>query len=201
MYTIQEMTSAAAKLVEAEAATDAADQALKAAKEKERVLREETLPGMMQELGVSEMTLTDGNKIKISQEVYSSVPEHRKEEAWGWLEKNGYGGLIKAEVSVAFGKGELEKAQELLDNLATELGITNGVLSREVHASTLKAFLKERLADPKTELTAEEAKAGMSLLSLEMFGARPVDTAKVSAPKAAKVKKNTGAVVRDMGGA
>jgi hypothetical protein len=201
MYTIQEMTSAAGKLVEAEAATESAEAALKEAKEKERILREETLPGMMQELGVQEMVLSDGNKIKVAQEVYASVPVHRKEEAWAWLEKNGYGGLIKTEVAIPFGKGDLEKAQELLDNLASEFGITNGVLSRDVHAMTLKAFLKERLADPKTELTEEEAAAGMSLLSLEMFGARPVETAKVVVPKAAKPKNQKAAEAQNLDGA
>ena len=163
--TVNELTDAAQMLVKAQDAVAEADLALKAAKEKERVLKEETLPGMMQELGVTKMGLTDGNEL-----------------AWGWLEANNFGGLIKTEVQVAFGKGELEDARKLLDDLAS-IGITNGVISRDVHPQTLKAFLKEQLANPKTELTDEEREKGMSLLNLEMFGARPVMTAKVKLKK------------------
>lgn len=180
--TVNELTAAAQMLVSAQDAVAEADLALKAAKEKERVLKEETLPGMMQELGVTKMGLTDGNEITVAQEVYASVPADRKEQAWGWLEANNFGGLIKTEVQVAFGKGELEDARKLLDDLAS-IGITNGVISRDVHPQTLKAFLKEQLANPKTELTDEERAAGMSLLNLEMFGARPVMTAKVKLKK------------------
>lgn len=181
--TVNELTAAAQTLVQAERDTEAAEAALATAKERERTLREETLPGMMQELGVDKMTLIDGAEITVKQEVYASVPAHRKEQAWAWLEVNGYGGLIKTEVAIPFGRGELEKAQELLDELATQ-GITDGYITRDVHAQTLKAFLKERLANPKTELTEEEVAAGMTLLSLELFGARPVMTAKVKQPKA-----------------
>lgn len=175
---VNELTAAAQMLVDAEKKTSEADQALKQAKEKERVLREETLPGMMQELGVKKMALEDGSEITVAQEVYASVPADRKETAWAWLEANNFGGLIKTEVQVAFGKGELEEARKLLDDLAT-IGITNGTISRDVHPQTLKAFLKEQLASPKTELDEEELAAGMSLLNMEMFGARPVMTAKV----------------------
>lgn len=179
---LEELTAAAKKLVDAEKATTDAENALKVAKEKERVLREETLPGMMQEIGVEKMTLLDGNEITVKQEVYASVPEGRKAVAWNWLEKNNFGGLIKTSVSVDFGKGELEEAEKLIDELAT-IGVTNAVLSRDVHPQTLKAFLKERLAEPKTEFTEEEAAAGMTPLSLEMFGARAVQTAKVKQKK------------------
>ena len=57
------------------------------------------------------------------------------------------------------------------------------MISRDVHPQTLKAFLKEQLANPKTELTDAERAAGMSLLNLELFGARPVMTAKVKLKK------------------
>jgi len=180
--TVNELTAAAQMLVNAEKKTAETEKALKEAKEKERLLREETLPGMMQELGVTKMALTDGNEITVAQEVYASVPADRKELAWSWLETNNFGGLIKTEVQVAFGKGELEDARKLLDDLAT-IGITNGTISRDVHPQTLKAFLKEQLANPKTELTEEEQLLGMSLLNLELFGARPVLTAKVKLKK------------------
>lgn len=184
MITVNELTEAAQALVAAERATEAADAALKAAKERERVMREETLPGMMQELGVEKMTLTDGNEITVKQEVYASVPEARKEAAFDWLEKNGYGGLIKTVVLKEFGRDQLEEVHHLIDELAA-LGITDIQLKRDVNAQTLKAFLRERLAEPKApeDYTPEELAEGKSPLSLELFGARPVLTAKVKLKK------------------
>lgn len=180
--TVNELTAAANALLQAEAATEAAEADLKTAKEKERVMREETLPAMMRELGVEKMTLEDGNEITVKQEVYASVPEHRKDAAYGWLEDNGYGGLIKTAITLEFGKDEFEKAQALVDELAT-LGYTDVLVDRNVNPQTLKAFLRERLAEPKTEFTEEELAEGQSALSLELFGARAVDTAKVKLKK------------------
>lgn len=182
---LSQLTDAAGALLRAEQATEAAEAALKQAKEHERLLREETLPGIMRELGAEKFTIVVDDtsyEISVKQEVYASVPEARKDAAYGWLEVNGYGGLIKTGVTLEFGRDELEKAQELVDELA-ELGYTNVLIDRNVNPQTLKAFLRERLAEPKTEFTAEELEQGMSPLSLELFGARPVDTAKVKVKK------------------
>lgn len=180
--TVNELTDAAQQLLRAESETESAEAALKAAKERERVLREETLPNMMQELGVEKIVLTDGNELTCKQEVYASISADRKEPAFNWLETNGYGGLIKTTVSLDFARNELEKAQELIDELA-ELGYTNVLLDRNINPQTLKAFLRERLAEPKTEFTEEEKADGMSPLSLELFGARAVMTAKLKLKK------------------
>lgn len=181
--TVNELTAAAQKLVAAERETEKANEALIVAKEKERVLREETLPAMLQELGVEKMTLSDGNEITVKQEVYASVPEHRKTDAFNWLERNGFGGLIKTLVAVEFGKGQLDEAGALVEKLAAE-GV-EAEIARSVHPQTLKAFLKEQLATPKLaeDFTEEELAAGRTVLSLEMFGARPVNTAKVKLKK------------------
>lgn len=181
--TVNELTAAAQMLVAAEVATAAAEAEHKTAKERERVLREETLPAMMQELGVEKMLLTDGSEITCKQEVYASVPENRKAEAYGWLEANGHGGLIKMLVSVEFGRGELEKAGVLFKEL--QGAGHDPQFKRDVHSQTLKAFLKEQLATPKAaeDFTEEELAQGCSPLSLEMFGARAVMTAKVKAKK------------------
>lgn len=180
MISLTEMTEAAQLLVDAERSSATAEQALKDAKERERVLREETLPGMMNELGVEKMTLLDGSEISVKQEVYASIPEHRKTEAYAWVEDNGFGGIIKTVVAVPFGKGEIDKAIMLLDNLAT-MGITNGTIDRSIHAQTLKAFLKERLAEMGEIAGAENDER--KVVPLELFGARPVMSAKVKAPK------------------
>lgn len=185
MITINEMTEAAQRLVAAEKATAEAEAALKEAKERERFMREETLPGMMQELGVEKMTLTDGNEITVKPEVYCSITEYNRSAAFAWLESNEGGGIIKTQVSVPFGKGELQQAIELVEKLNEQLGVDTATIDRAVHPQTLKAFLKERLADPKGEddFTPEERAVGKGPLPLETFSARYVQTAKIKMKK------------------
>ena len=202
--TMSEMAEAARKLLEAEAATAAAEEELKAKKEEERKLREETIPSMFAELGIEQLKLADGSTFSCKQEVYCAIPAGRREEAYAWCERNGFGGIIKTEVKVPFGKGELEKAIDLLDRLATELGVDNGTIERSIHPQTLKAFLKERiLAEQEAEaaeenadmeeprdledrlaaaLDADDAPVVVEKLDLDLFGARPVMTATVKAP-------------------
>jgi len=202
MISMDEMAEAARLLLKAEEETAAAEQALKDKKESERKLREETIPGMFAELGIEKLTLSDGSTFSCKQEVYCAIPADRREEAYAWCERNGFGGIIKTEVKVPFGKGELERAMELVDKLVSELGVDNAIIDRSIHAQTLKAFLKERIMaeqesvvaaegddyDPTVEAVVldaadeEHAPPKIEKLDLDLFGARPVMTATVKAP-------------------
>lgn len=162
---LDDMASLARALVDADAAVEDADQALKDAKERARVLREETIPSAMQELGLEELKLVTGQKLSIKQEVYASIPASNKNAAFQWLNDNGFGGLIKIEVDASFGKGEQDAAMALYQELNSR-GLTAS-FDQGVHAQTLKAFLKEQLAQGTN-------------IPLDLFGARPVWTAKLS---------------------
>lgn len=162
---LDDMASLARALVDADAAVEDADQALKDAKERARVLREETIPSAMQELGLEELKLATGQKLSIKQEVYASIPAANKNAAFRWLNDNGFGGLIKIEVEASFGKGEQDAAVALYQELNIR-GLTAS-FNQGVHAQTLKAFLKEQLAQGTN-------------VPLDLFGARPVWTAKLS---------------------
>lgn len=164
MISMNELAALAAGLVEAERATEDAELALKRAKENERSLREEALPLAMQELGLCKVALDSGQTISIKQDVYASIPASGKDDAYEWIEDNGFGGLIKTIISVQYGKGELDKAQELLEELQ-EKGL-NPDIKRDVHAQTLKAFLNEQIGKG-------------AAVPLDLFGARPVFVAKV----------------------
>lgn len=167
MITMDELSALAHALTEADRAVDAAEQELKQRKEFARILREETLPGAMQELQLTNITLGSGEKIGIKQEVYLALSAERKEEAFNWLEQNNFGGLIKTVVSVQFGKGELEVAQHTAEELQ-EAGLSPE-LKRDVHAQTLKAWAREQLSEGKS-------------FPMDLFGARPVWTATVKKP-------------------
>lgn len=162
---LNDMSALARALLDAEAASKDAEQALKDAKERERVIREETIPSAMQELGLESLTLDTGQKLKVQQEVYASIPAANKQAAYRWLNEHGFGGLIKVEVDASFGKGDQEKALELYNEL-TGRGL-QASFDESVHAQTLKAFLKEQISQGND-------------IPLDLFGARPVWAAKIS---------------------
>lgn len=164
MISMDELSSLAHALTEADRAVEAAEEELKRRKEFARVLREETLPCAMQELNLTNITLSTGEKIGMKQEVYVSIPVARKEEAFSWLESNGFGGLIKTVVSLQFGKGELQAAQDTCDQLNV-LGF-DPEMKRDVNAQTLKAWAREQLTEGRE-------------FPMDLFGARPVWTATV----------------------
>lgn len=165
MITLDQMAALARALVDMDASVEKAEVNLKDAKERARVLREETIPSAMQELGLEELKLETGQKLSVKQDVYAAIPSHFKKAAFDWLEENGFGGLVKTELSVQYGRGEFEKAMALKQHL-TDYGVFSEV-TQNVHAQTLKAFLREQIA------------AG-SNVPLDIFGARPVWTAKIT---------------------
>lgn len=159
-------------LVDAETAVDKAELALSRAKENARRIREESLPSAMDELGLTSLKLEDGSTITVSPEVYCSITEEKRFDAHAWLEANDFGGLIKTEVLLPFGRDEEERKS--LAEMITWLNENEITFSKKesVHAGTLKAWLKEQLrdGDPKK-------------VPLQLFGARPVTVAKVKLPK------------------
>lgn len=167
-----EVSKLARALIDAEDAVTSAEEALKLLREHERAIREEDLPGAMEELGLKKITLSSGEVISTKLEVYASISEAMKGPAYKWLDDNGFGGLIKTEVKAEFGREELEEAKALLAELEGQqydCGIKQAVAPQ-----TLKAWLKEQLQ------LGVNAKAQVPL---ELFGARPVNQASVKRVK------------------
>lgn len=106
-------------------------------------LEEVELPSFMEEVGLSSFSLPTGEKITIKNIVKASIPKAKREEACQWLTENGFGDLIKSELVLLFGKEELQKAQDLKNQLQS-MGL-KPVLEQGVHHTTLSAFVKEQL--------------------------------------------------------
>ncbi|WP_448506571.1 gp33 family protein [Immundisolibacter sp.] len=137
---------------------------LKEATEALRKVQEIDLPNAMAQAGVQSITLPTGEKITIKEDVYASIPkDERYNEALDWLRSRGFGDLIKNEVKVVFGRGEEDSAKALVAELNVN-GWRNYSVSEGVHASTLKAFMREQLAK------------GVDI-PMELFGATPVTKA------------------------
>lgn len=129
----------------------------------------EDLPELMSEVGLNSVTLDDGSVIEVKQDVQCGISEERRNAAHAWLIEHGFGGLIKTEVVVAFGRGEKEAAEEFSAEVVQLTGHTPAV-KEAVHASTLKAFVKEQL------------EAGVAI-PFDLFGIHPYNKAKLKAAK------------------
>ena len=168
--TLNQLTSLVAAAREAQAELAEAQAVLK---EKETALKrliEEDIPTLMtDQLGIRKLTMDDGQQVEVKDDVQASIPKEYESAAFAWLEENGYGSLIKATVSVEFGREEISEAHRLMMTLDQ-----NGflpVLKQSVHWQTLAAWLREMLRDARD-------------IPLELFGARPLKKATIKLPRA-----------------
>ena len=123
------------------------EEKLKKVKEQEQFLSEQAIPSLMQSAGISMLKLEDGTEVKITPYYYGRISEDKKEEAFNWLRENNFGDLIKNNISLDFGMNEDSEANNLVAQLKSK-GY-NVFQSTTVHASTLKAFIKEQINEGK----------------------------------------------------
>jgi len=116
---------------------------LKDAKQTLYKLRDDILPTALQELGLTGLSLADGSKVTVKAVYGGHISEANKEPAHQWLRDNGFGDIIKNTVSCQFGKGEDEQAAQFYEELNRQGLVVNQ--KTEVHASTLKAWVRERV--------------------------------------------------------
>lgn len=143
--TLAPLLQLVSKLQTAQTQVAQADVLLKAAKETERVLREETLPDALSAAGLTSLTLSDGTKVSVEPFLHCSLAGAVKPKAIAWLVKSDNAGLIKNEVKVVFPKGKEKEAQQLMQRLA-KAGYTPEQV-QDVNTTSFKALVRELLAD------------------------------------------------------
>jgi len=136
---------------------------LKNLKSQKHSLAAEQIPMLMDEMGVDRIDV-DGLTVSTKLQVHASIPVARREEAYTWLRGNNLDSIIKNDVTVSFGKGEDNIAGDVV-GLLQEKGF-DPKTKTHVHASTLKAFVKERITDGKP-------------IDLDLFGAYSMNTAEI----------------------
>lgn len=129
------------------------------------------LPATMQQLSMDEFTLR-GHKVTLKNDVYASISKANEDEAFGWLRSNGFGDIIKDNITVVFAAGEDEAAEKLntLIDADEDLKRLPHERKQAIHAATLKAFVKEQLEGGKP-------------LPVELFGVFQRTVAKIQRPK------------------
>ena len=119
------------------------EEEIKKLKEQADKIASEIIPNMLAEQGLSSLKLADGSGVEIRKTYSCTVKKDNLESAYKWLRDNGLGDIIKNEVFVTFGKGEDNKAQDLLD-LAEQSGY-EPQQKQKVEPMTLKALFRERI--------------------------------------------------------
>ena len=121
------------------------EEKLKAKKEEADNISSNVIPELLAEQGLAEIKLADGSKVSVRKEFRATLKkdEIAREGAYQWLRDQNLGDIIKNNVSVTFGKGEDDKAKQLL-NLAAENGFEPQQKS-DVAWNTLSALYQERV--------------------------------------------------------
>ena len=140
---IQTLAAYCQELAELEKGIDYLEDQVKAHKEKADKISSEVIPNLLAEQGLSSLKLADGSGVEVRKTYSCTVKKDSVESAYTWLRENGLGDLIKNEVAVQFGKGEDNKAVELLD-LAAQEGY-EPTQKQKVEPMTLKALFRERI--------------------------------------------------------
>lgn len=134
-----------------------------------RKIEEEDFPDLLEEVGLTEVTLTDGTKIKLDKDIRCGISEERRPRAHAWLRNNNFGGLIKSVLMLEFGVGQDNEKQEIAKHLAQDLGLSP-IAKETIHPATLKSFIKEQRE--KGESPPED-----------VFAISPFNKVKLKAPK------------------
>ena len=119
------------------------EEQIKKKREKADKISSEIIPNMLAEQGISSLKLADGSSVDVRKSYNCTIKKDEMESAYNWLRENQLGDIIKNEVSVQFGRGEDNKAEQLL-NLAAQEGYEPSQKSK-VEPMTLKALYRERV--------------------------------------------------------
>lgn len=119
------------------------EETLKALKKQHLEIIEQKLPEALEAIGLKEFTLVDGAKIEVKPFYAASISAANREEAFKWLRNNGYGDLIKNNVTVSFGTGEDAKAEDFMEKCQRQQLVPSQIT--KVESMTLRAWFKERV--------------------------------------------------------
>ena len=133
------------KLKDTEDMIKSAEQHLKDLKAKADDIGSRVIPELLAEQGLTSLKLADGSSVSVKKEYRCTLPkdDSKREQCYKWLRDQGLGDIIKNNVTVSFGRGEDNKANQLMD-----LAVANGFTPQQksdVAWNTLTALYEERV--------------------------------------------------------
>mgnify|MGYP003108817968 FL=1 len=142
--TMTELSGLVRRLRNTEQQIEDAEQHLKSLKQEKQKLSTESLPDLMDEMGVERIDV-DGLTVTKKQIVAASIPVDKREEAFAWLRQRNLDHIIKNDVICSFQKGQDNLAKSTVAMLK-EKGF-NPNIKTHIHPQTLKGFLKTRIEE------------------------------------------------------
>jgi hypothetical protein len=149
MGDVKDVATLCDKLAQTENAIDQTDQLKKELVEMKEKLSYELIPQAMQQLGLQTLELKTGEKIQIKPLLRVTPLVKDRPVVFQWLRDNGFGDLVKNEISASFGRGEDAKAENFKEEV-----IKLGLLPKQVEKvepSTLRAFVNEQVVEKGRE--------------------------------------------------
>jgi hypothetical protein len=122
-----------------------AERAFKRAQQTYADLIERDLPAILAEAGLASVATTNGLTITVKDDVYAYISEARQADAFKWLRESGNGGMIKLELTVRYDDKQAADIQRLASAMKVD-GLLPEI-KESVHASTLKAFIREGMQE------------------------------------------------------
>lgn len=147
---LENIASLANRQVELERQIESAKLAVTILTEQHRAVSQDALPEAMQAVGMEKFTLADGSEIELKKDVETSFVAAARDNglAFAWLEEHGHGGIIKHNVTCAFGRDEGGEAQRLTEVLESNEFKFNE--ERNVHPQTLAAWGRQEAREGRT---------------------------------------------------
>ena len=103
----------------------------------------EEIPDLFDELGLSQLKLSDGTSITIKRRYLASITEENKGNCFKWLKINNHDSIIKHDITVNLKKGEKKEATKII-GILKKIGVTFKD-KEHIHPKTLEAFVKEQI--------------------------------------------------------
>lgn len=155
--TINQVSEAVKQLVAIEAEILMQTTLLEKLNERKRILRQSTLPSVLESAGVKSVTLPGGETVVVEDFIAANITKENEAAAFKWLRANKAGALIKNEFKLSMGKGTDAFAKEVLKAITAlnkklakkKLPEISVAKKASVNWQTLQAFVKEKLSAGK----------------------------------------------------
>jgi hypothetical protein len=140
------------RLEHAKRAVESAENVLKERKALVAEIEEKLLPTLLDELRCDSFSVPNGPKVEVKKEITASLPvrdPQRRAGGIAWLERNGYGSIVKYKAEVEFARGDqvTAKAFQALVESWDRRDMIDIDVEKDVHHSTLTATVKEMAAE------------------------------------------------------
>lgn len=117
------------------------EDALKKANEQLRKVSQDSLPELMNSIGMKSFSLSTGETISIKDKWTASITGGKKQFVINWLKQNNHNDLLSDTISIPFKKGN-EKQAELLHMDLQERGYL-AIRNEDVNTASFKSLCRE----------------------------------------------------------